>query len=366
MYQYRRLKIALIAVLFLTGCSSRETTTPQRADIKDAVFANGNIILDNEYLVTANTEAYITQALMEEGDTVTKGTELFLLSNEIQSSQLANAKANYANALNKLQPNAPKIAQLKLQIAQAEEQLAIDQKNYERYAELVKTHAVSQQEFERVKLQYENAKRNVNILEESLEDLKNSLQLNLENARTQLDIQKENTEDYFLTSEMDGIVLNIYKNQGELVRRGEAVAKIGGGEVLIKLYVAEEDIDRIKIGQEVIVSLNTHEDQLFEATISRIYPAFDETEQSFLVKARFFEKPQSLFANTQLQANIITTSKDDALIIPTAYLLRGDSVLLEDQGRVSVQVGIRNPEWVEILSGLDTAQIIVVPNTAKP
>jgi hypothetical protein len=64
--------------------------------------------------------------------------------------------------------------------------------------------------------------------------------------------------------------------------------------------------------------------------------------------------------NTQLQANIVTDEKKNALIIPSNYLLNGDSVLMKEGKKAAVQKGIVNNEWVEILSGLTENQTIVI------
>lgn len=357
---------AFFVILFIgiiTGCSKVETTQPIRKDIVDVVFANGYLMMDEEYLVTANAEGYITQALVKEGDSVQENMPLFLLSNEVQSTQLANKQVNYLDAVNKANPNSPEVLQLKIQIEQAEAQLELDKKNYERHQTLIKINAVSQVELEKAKLQYENAESNITILEKSLMELQNTLSLNVQNTKSQLAIEQENNDNYFVSSSIQGQVLQVYKKQGELVRRGETIAKIGGGEILIKLYVAEEDINRVQVGQKTTISLNNIENQLFEAQVSKIYPAFDEQEQSYIIEAKFIQKPKKIFANTQLQVNILIDRKKKALLIPFNYLSMGDSVILESEKKVFVRTGINNGEWVEILEGLEESSILVLPKT---
>lgn len=345
----------------LLSCSKVDRVQPISHSIVDAVFASGYLITENEYIVTANTEGYLSHANVEEGDSVHINMPLFRLSNDVQNEQLSKAQANYQDALNNLKLDAPERVQLMLQIEQAKEQLALDKKNYTRYTNLLRTGAIARQEFDRVKVQYENAKRNVEILERSLSDLLDRLRLNLKNAKTELAIQKENNRDYFLTSSIQGKVLQVFKQQGELVRRGEAIAKIGGGETLVKLFVAEEDINRVKPGQDVLVSLNTDKEQLHKAVIRKRYPAFDEVEQSFIVEAGFKQTPNNLFANMQLQANIIIYQKDKALVIPSQYLVKGDSVYLEDGKKRRIEVGIRSDKWVEILHGIDETTSLRLP-----
>lgn len=343
------------------SCTKAVTIKPAHQNLVDAVFASGYLVLEHEYIVTANAEGYLSKANVEEGDQVTVDMPLFRLSSGVQDEQLLNAQVNYQDALDNAKPTAPERQQIILQIEQAKVQLALDEKNHTRYANLLKTGAVAKLEFDRAEQQYENAKHNVTILEKSLDDLDDKLELNLKNAETQLTIQQENHGDYFLTSSIQGKVLHVFKEQGELVRRGEAIAKIGGGKTLVKLFVAEEDINRVGPGQRVLVSLNTDKERLLTATTRKLYPAFDDVEQSFIVEASFDQMPPNLFANTQLQANIIVDEKDEALVMPTQYLTLGDSVYLFSGEKRYVQVGIRSKEWVEIVGGIDENTRLQLP-----
>ena len=343
-----------------TGCSDKQTTRPERKTIVDAVFASGHITTSDEYLVTPYAEGYLQQSYVQEGDSVASGMPLFQLTSDVQSANLEIAEANYRDAKRKAQADSPELQQAKLQVEQAQKQLDLDRKNLDRYSELVTTEAVSQLDYEKAQLEHESSQKNVEILEKSLADLQYAFELNLLNVKKKLDIQRESSHDYVLSASTNGQVLNVFKRQGELVRRGETIAQIGGGETLIKLYIAEEDIDDIALGQETVISLNTHPERTYKANISKIYPAFDEQEQSFIVEAQFSDDLKTLFPGTQLQANIIIQQKEDVLVIPFVYLMEGDTVLSRTGNRIPVKTGIKNTEWVEILGGIDTTNTIML------
>lgn len=353
---------SIIPALLTTGCVNERTVSPIKMDVIDVVFASGYLVKESQYMVIANTEGFINESMVNEGDSVHIGDGLFRLSNQVQSVQLDNARSSYRDALNKVDPNSPQLKQLELQIDQAEVQLRLDSTNFERYQDLVRTNAVSRSDFDKVKAQYEKSMANVAILKKSLSDLKRSLQLNLKNAKDQLEIQRENNEDYFIRSRIRGVVQHVYKEHGELVKRGEQIAEIGGGADLVKLFVAEEDISNIAVGQKARIALNTEKVYRFDAQITKIYPAFDESEQSFVVEARFLNRPETLFTGTQLQANIVIAEKKGALVIPNDYLLRDDKVILEDNGdTLSIEIGLRTSEWAEVLNGLDLHTVIRAP-----
>ncbi|MEL6823812.1 MAG: HlyD family efflux transporter periplasmic adaptor subunit, partial [Calditrichota bacterium] len=284
----------LTAVLIFTvlpvllSCSNHsESISPVRKDITDVVFASGHIIFSDEYLVATNAEGFILKSYVRAGDEVDIGDPLFQLSNEVQSSQLDNAMEQYQDARFKSSAQSPQIVAQRKQIEQAKSQIVQDKTNFERYSILIKTNAVSKLDYEKAELQYQASLSELAVLEKNLEDLRSGLNLNLKNAESQLRIQQDYLGDYFITSTRKGRVLQIYKEQGELARRGELLAKIGSGEATAKLFIAEEDIVHIQVGQSAKVVLNTNPEEPVDAVISKVYPAFDLTEQSFILEAAF-------------------------------------------------------------------------------
>jgi multidrug resistance efflux pump len=356
----------LIAALILTAaaCNKTQQTTPVRKNIVDAVFASGNIITKNQYAVTANSEGFLKDALVSEGDSVTHGQLLFHVFNDVQHSQVANAAINYDYAKIKADASAPQIQQYKIQISQAKQQAATDSINFARYQRLIKTKAVAQADYDKAQLQYQNDEASVQELEKQLEDLQTNLALNKENAKSQLTIQQQTDQYNSVFAVAPGRVLNVYKKVGDFVKKGEAIATIGTGYLIIKLQITEDDIDRVKLGQDVLVSLNTEKDTVYKAVISKVYPYFDDVNQSFIAEATFLQLPPVLKSNTQLQANIVVGEKKGALIIPTLYLDKDGMVTLKNGNkRVAVKTGIRNVEWTEILGGLSETDVIVMPKT---
>jgi multidrug efflux pump subunit AcrA (membrane-fusion protein) len=107
--------------------------------------------------------------------------------------------------------------------------------------------------------------------------------------------------------------------------------------------------------------LNAEKNKSYKAHLSKVYPYFDNKEQSFVAEATFDETIANLKSGTQLQANIKTNEKANAMVIPTEYLLPGDFILDKKTEQVKVTVGIRTTEWVEILSGVDDSTTISLP-----
>jgi len=245
----------------MVSCNNEEKASANRKDIIDTVFASGYVEYSDEYWATANVEGFIIKSSVKEGDKIELNQSLFELSSNVQSIQANNAQINYQDAISKASPNSPQITQTKNQIEQAKIVLKLDKKNYDRNAKLIKTQAISQIDFDKAKLQYQTSQFTLNNLEKSLIDLQNNLHLFVKNAKNQLAIEQNNFGDFNIKSMVDGYVLEISKNNGELVKKGEMIARIGGGNLVTKLYVAEEDINKIELEQIVQMTLNTEKNK---------------------------------------------------------------------------------------------------------
>ncbi|GET29204.1 efflux RND transporter periplasmic adaptor subunit [Prolixibacter sp. SD074] len=362
--KFKSVYIALIALLpLISGCNSENHTSPQRKDIVDAVFASGEVVMSDPYLVTSMSEGYLTQSFVDEGDSVTKGQELFHIQDETQQAQLEDAETTYQHALSNNRPDSPVLKKLNEQIVQARNQLTNDSINFVRYRNLIQSNAVSKAEYDKAKLALENSRINLHVLENSLADTKKNLQVELVNAKTNLVAQQNNSSWFMIRSNVNGIVLQKMKENGELVRKGEAIAQIGSGDFVARLYIAEEDINRVKLGQKVYVELNSEKNSSVPARITKIYPAFSTEEQSFIAEAHFTQPVPGLRSGTQLQANIVVDEKHNALVIPSSYLLPHDYVEIEGRDKkVKIDTGIKTAEWVEVLQGLNEKDVLTLPD----
>ena len=354
--------IILVIVTFMVSCKQTQETQPQRKDLIDAVFASGSAIKSNQYSITSQVEGYLSASLVSEGDMVHNGQLLFKLINDAQQIQVSNAFDNYDYAKNNLDNNATQIAKIEEQITQAKNTRDIDSANLKRYENLIKTNAVAQVDYDRVKLNYQNDVTNLAILQKSLADLKQSLSLNEKNAKTQYQLQQNNNKYYTLFSTYSGIVLSILKKNGDLVKKGESIAVVGSGKTVAKLYVAEEDIEKIQLGQQTLITLNTSKDKVHNAKVTKIYPSFDVGSQSFIVEATFDELPPQLKNATQLQANFIISQKKNALVIPAIYLLDGYFVIAKkNHQKIAIKTGIKTLEWIEVVDGLNDNEKLELP-----
>jgi len=355
--------VLMLTVVLISGCSRGGRISPQRKDIVDAVFASGDLKMNNRYLVTSMSEGYLLKSFVDEGDTVSPGQQLFHIQDNAPQAQLENAEAAYQHALRNMQPDSPVLQKLNQQLIQLENQLKTDSVNFMRFRNLISSNAVSRADYDKAKLAYDNTRSQLQAQKNTIEDTERNLRLELLNTKANLIAQQDNSTYYTITGKVDsGIVLQTMKEDGELVRKGEVLAEIGAGEFIAMLEIAEEDINRVALGQEVYLELNTRKNRSYKARITKIYPAFDQDEQSFFAEAGFTEPVPFLKSGVQLQANIIVQKKQQVLVIPSSCLLPNDQVKVEGKkDPVKVETGIKTDEWVEIVKGVDENDVLMFP-----
>jgi multidrug efflux pump subunit AcrA (membrane-fusion protein) len=208
-------------------------------------------------------------------------------------------------------------------------------------------------ELEQQELSYENAKANLKKAKVLYEDLNRQLKLASEQSKNNLKIAQSTENNLIIRSELDGVVYKINAKKGEFASGTKPLAVLGKRDFVIEFNVDELDIVKIKNGQKVMVRMDSYKDQVFEATISFIYPMMDERKRAFRVEALFTKAPKVLYPNLSLEVNILINEKIKVLTIPSNYLVNDTAVMLEDGTLRSIKTGLKDFNTVEVLGGID-------------
>jgi multidrug efflux pump subunit AcrA (membrane-fusion protein) len=110
-----------------------------------------------------------------------------------------------------------------------------------------------------------------------------------------------------------------------------------------------------------LITLEAYGNEVFEAQVSKIYPKKDERNQTFLVESKFKRPPDKLYPGLSGEANIVLAQNNSALTIPKSFLI-GRNKVLTDSGEITIERGIENMEYVEVLSGLEENTTIYKAN----
>jgi HlyD family secretion protein len=347
----------LLPLLLLISCSGSDTIRPVTKPLTEAVYASGYVVSQGEYEVLAQAEGYVTEKVVNDGDVVKKGDPIYILESGQQSSRFDLAQKNFAIASQNYSGTSPVLQETEAMLKTSRTKYQYDSVNYGRYKNLLERNATSRAEFDRMRLLYENSANEYALQRSRYRKVQDQLYLELQNAKSQLTVAGNEAGKYIVRSEVDGIVFKMAKEKGELVRRTESIAVLGNANsYYLQLSIDELDINRIKKGQEVLVTVDAYSSNVFHATVDKVYPMVNQQQQSVRVDAVLRDSLPGSFSGLAVEANIIIQHKDRALVIPKTALVGADSVVVVSNGDekiVRIVKGIQTLEEVEIIHGLE-------------
>jgi HlyD family secretion protein len=351
----------LCLLLIPIACKKKtEKTKPTLEKITESVYASGVIKSKNQYQVFTTVSGLIKKIWVKEGDLVKVGDPLFTIENESSRLQADNAKlaANFAD----FNTRGERLEELENAIPSAKSKMLNDSLLLQRQSGLWEQQIGSKVELEQRELAYIISTNNFEATKLRYQELKKQLAFASAQSQKQLAISQKNAQDFTIRSKTEGRVYSISKEEGEIVNPQMPVAIVGAADdFLIELQVDENDIVRLKIKQLVLLSLDSYRKQVFEATVSKIDHIMNERTRTFTVEAVFTQKPSVLFPNLTTEANIVILEKAQTLTIPRVYLLGDTAVMLENKEIRHIEVGLKDYQKVEILSGLSENETILKP-----
>ena len=360
----KKLSLFILSFLLFACSGNNDTLTPEVKPLMEAVYASGFVVSGEEYQLFSQVDGNLVKTLVREGEQVKKGQPLLVIESNQQNARYALSKSSYELAKKNYGDNSPVLRELKTAIESSRIKYQYDSLNFSRYGNLWKANATSRAEYDRVKLIYENSKNDYVLQSSRYEKIKSDLLLSQQSAESQWRVAQEESGHYELKSEVDGMVFKIMKERGELVRRSEPIAIIGKrDDFYLKLTVDELDVQRLKVGQNVVVKIDAYPQKVFKGIVSKVYPLIDTRQQSLRVDATLDDTLPVGFSGLAVEANIIIRQKDKAIVVPKSVLLPGDSIWIKDSAgerKVKVTKGIETLDEVEIAEGIDsTVQLVL-------
>lgn len=289
----------------------------EQKEVENGLVLTGFFAARQTLPLIAEAQGSIIQLNIKEGQTITAGQVVARIDPTSVQSNLASAQATYNNAV----------------------------KNKERYQRLAEAGAISQKQYEDVALNVENARTNVQNIQQQMKYT-------------------------IIRSPMSGVVSEVKVEKGSFATAGMQLGSVVDISSLKMVFqVAEQDVVKLKKGQPVVVITDVYPGHEFNGAISLISVQADAARkydvEVQVANSNAYPLKAGMFGTAKL--NRISSGKETGLFIPRqaivgsienakVFVLNSDSTVTLK----NIQVQNQNGDEVIVLSGLNANDNVVV------
>jgi membrane fusion protein, multidrug efflux system len=292
----------------------------RRQPISESLSLVGTLAANEMVEIKSETDGMVAEINFKEGERVEKGRLLFKLDESKLAASLAEAEANFK----------------------------VHRANFERSRELVKEKLIAQQEFEQITAQFHASEATVELKRQQLKDTR-------------------------IYAPFAGIMSGRQISPGQVISRNTQLTWIVDLDLVkAEFNVPERFLSQIRVGQVIELAVATYPGQKFPGEVYFISPHVDPSWRTVLVKA-YVKNPEQrlrpgMFANLDLTLKV----RDQAVLVPeSAITISSDKASLytvdgaQNAQLKPVTTGVRLAGKVEITSGLEGGELVVVEGTQK-
>ncbi|MCW5970921.1 MAG: efflux RND transporter periplasmic adaptor subunit [Blastocatellales bacterium] len=377
-----------VAAVFAASCGGRPeatTSTPpaavsnvriaevEKTSIEDFYEATGTVRSRATTIISSRVIGSVLSVRAREGDRVRAGAVVVEIDNREAASQLQKAQAGIREAqasLGEIEQSA-RAAEAARRSAEANLQLAAS--TLARYRTLLERKSVSPQEFDEVNARHAIAEAEAERASKMLDSLdarKRQILARIDQAKADLAAAEINSGYARITSPVNGIVIARTVEVGAMAQPGAPLLTIEDeGRYRLEASVEESQMSRIRMGARALVNIDATGSGEIEGRVGEIVPAADPASRSYTVK---IDLPGVAGLRSGLYGTArFTSGAREILSAPAGAIIeRGQltGVMAVDAQGIArlrlVRTGKTFGDRIEILSGLDAGQRIIVEGAA--
>ena len=360
---------AAAVVYFLINRPALTVTRVVEGPVVQAFYATGTVQPKREYPVNTSVAGILRDVKVDKGSVVHKGDLLGVVVDPQMQFAVDKAKADlevkkeFAD-----EKRSPVMQEFDAKIEAMGQILAVAKHDEERFHMLAEKNAASWKDRD---LSFEH----MQTLWSELEAYKKQraaklreLQADLETAESAYRTALANLDLQNLRSPIDGVVLDRPVPEGtrlELNGHVMRIADVSVPKLVMRAQVDEENVKDVKEGGTVRMALYSFPSRTFEGKVTDIYPQADPSRRTFEVDVQF-TTPPDLKAGMTGELAFVVREKPRAMVVPS-QALQSQVIWTVKTGRLTktaAKVGITSIERVEVTSGLQPSDIVVISPVA--
>ena len=386
------LRFACCAALGVTiaACGKKEADTKPvapvqvspaiRGSIRNIVSADAVLYARDQANITSKISAPIRRFLVNRGDHVARGQLLAELENrdltaaaQESRGQFAQAESNYHATTDATVPE--QVTRAETDVAAAREALDAAQKLLASRQQLLKEGATARKTVDEAQVAYAQAKSQFDSADQHLKALQSvgkqeqikSAAAQVEAARGHYASARAQVSYSEIRSPISGVVTDRPLYPGEMANAGAPIITVMDvSAVVARVNMAQDQAKDIKVGADATITPSDGSDPV-NGKVTIVSPATDPNSTTVQVWVQADNPEGRLRAGQAVHVAIVAATIDGATLIPAQAVLPSDEggtmVLVVDDKNVAhrtpVQIGVREPEMVQVLSGVAAGDRVV-------
>src|SRR5713226_7220715 len=384
------LAVLAAGLLIAAGCShqakekepvvSVQATAAQRAAISQSVSAEAVVFPLEQATVAPKITSTVKKFFVQRGSRVKKGQLLAELENadlsataEASKGDYDLAEANYAMTVGAGLPQ--QIQNAELDAASARAAFEAQQKIYESRKDLLRQGAIPRRDLEAAEVALAQARSQNEQAQKQLGDLQRlGKEQELKSARG----SKESAEGKYhnaaallsyslIKSPIDGVVTDRPLYEGDLATANQPLLTVMNLSRLIgKAHIPQTEAAQLKVGNAAEITI-AGLDEPIKSRVSLVSPALDPGSTTVEVWIEARKPDPALRPGMTVQVSMTAKTVKEAIVVPATAVFHseevGDYVMLAgSDGKAhltKVQTGIRNKDWVQIVSGIKEGDPVI-------
>ena len=366
------------------------TVSVTREPLAIRIEGNGTVISKDTVNLSPKTTGRLADLYVQQGDPVEAGQivarmEVGSLVAELQQrkAQLDQVEADYAKIL--AGNRAEDIRQAEARLVTAQSQVDLTTTRLERFEDLARQGAISQNDLDQYVNEAQSAVANFNEVQQQLKATTSGSRpeeiaaaaANVAAAQAQFEVIETELADANILAPFAGHVTQTYATIGAIVTpttTASATASATSSSILalaagleVEVDILEANIGQIQVGQSVEIVAEAFPNQVYEGQVQRIAPEaiIENNVTTFQVVVELLTGADQLRSGMTVDATFIGETLTDALMVPTVAIATQDGQLgvqmPDSEGNADFQpvtVGITQAGRTQILQGLEVGDQI--------
>ena len=345
------------------------------AEFKDYVRTNGQVMPIQVVQISSEEGGIVTEKAVEEGSMVHKGEVIVRLSNSTLDLQILNAESELAEKQNLLRNTQVAMQQDRLNNLTEQAQLDMDthrkQRTFEQNKRLYDAKMINRETYVQSQEDYQLSARKQSLVGRRLkqDSIYRTVQMdqmedNLQNMRRNVMLVRQRKNKLEVRATANGELGLLDVELGQSIQPGQKIGQLNDlSDYKVQAQIDEHYIDRVRQGLTATFSRG---EKQYLLQVRKVYPEVRDGKFrcDFVFRG---ERPDNIRTGQTYYIDLELGQPEQAILIPRGTFFQttgGQWIFVLDKSgskayRRSIRVGRQNPQFYEVLEGLEPGERVV-------